>query len=405
MGWSSFVAARYMHSRRRNGFLSFITAIAVTGVALGVATLIITLAVLEGFEREITDKVIGFTSHVQVSGFQNQPLRDAARTTALLRDSLPEVRAVSPFAAREGLIRAGESIDGILLKGVDPEEDIAGVRRYLREGSFDLGRGKGEPARLVLGGKLARRLALGVGDKATVFSIGEGVARGEMPAMQFRVTGIYESGMAEYDDIYAFTALRDAQALFELGDAVSGYDVMLASTDSLEQAADRIGALLQYPHFARSMRQTYRNVFSWIELQKKPVPIILGGVTIVATVNIIGTLLMMVLDKTRAIGILRSMGATRGGIARIFLRQGLTIALVGTFLGNVAGFAACFAQEQWQFFALPSDIYFMSSVPILMLPWHFALVSAVSVALCLLCALIPARLASRLSPLAAVRMG
>jgi lipoprotein-releasing system permease protein len=405
MGWPSFVASRSMQSRRRGGFLSFITTIAVAGVALGVATLIITLAVLEGFEREITDKVIGFTSHVQVLGFQNQPLREAPRTVRFLRDSVREVSDVTAVASREGLIRAGETVDGVLVRGVDPMGDLGPIRRYLVAGEFDLARDPGDPPPLVIGGKLARRLAIGPGDRVTVFSIGEGVGRGEMPAMQFRVAGVYESGMAEYDDITTFTALSDAQALFGLGDAVTGYEIMLTDTDSLEEVADRIGTLLQYPHYARSMRQSYRNVFSWIELQKKPVPIILGGVTIVATVNIIGTLLMMVLEKVREIGVLRAMGATRGGIARIFLRKGLTIALAGTFLGNVVGFAACAAQEHWRFFALPSDIYFMSTVPILMLPWHFALVSAVSVALCLLCALLPARLASRLSPVDALRMG
>jgi lipoprotein-releasing system permease protein len=173
--------------------------------------------------------------------------------------------------------------------------------------------------------------------------------------------------------------------------------------DSAASVADRVQDLLGYPHYGRTVFQTYRNLFSWIELQKKPIPIILGLIIIVATVNIIGTLLMMVLDKTREIGVLRSLGATRWGIMRIFLRQGLTIALVGTFLGNALAFALCYAQMQFRFFALPSDIYFMTSVPILLRPEYFLLVSGATLLLCLASSMLPARLASRLHPVTAIR--
>jgi lipoprotein-releasing system permease protein len=151
------------------------------------------------------------------------------------------------------------------------------------------------------------------------------------------------------------------------------------------------------------MFDTYRNLFSWIELQKRPIPIILGLVIIVATVNIIGTLLMLVLDKTKDIGILMSMGATRWGITKIFLRQGAIIAVIGTLLGDALGLGLCLAQLEFKFFSLPSDIYFMTSVPILLQPENFLLVSLVSVALCLVCSLLPARLASRLNPVTAIR--
>ena len=161
--------------------------------------------------------------------------------------------------------------------------------------------------------------------------------------------------------------------------------------------------MLGYPHFARTVFESYRNLFSWIELQKKPIPIILGLIIIVATVNIIGTLLMMVLDKTREVGVLAAMGATRWGITLIFLRQGLFIALLGTALGDLLAFSALFAQQELHIFSLPSDIYFMTSVPVLLRWEDFALVSVITVALCLLSALVPARLAARLDPVSAIR--
>jgi lipoprotein-releasing system permease protein len=221
--------------------------------------------------------------------------------------------------------------------------------------------------------------------------------------MQFRVVGIYESGMSEYDEAYAFTDLDDARKLFQLGDAVSGYDVMLTAIDSAESASDRAQELLGYPHYGRTVFQSYRNLFSWIELQKKPIPIILGLIIIVATVNVIGTVLMMVLDKTREVGILRAMGATRWGITRIFVRQGLVIGVTGTVIGNVIALGLCLAQLEFKFFSLPSDIYFMTSVPILLKPIDFLMVDAVALGMCLLCSLLPARLAARLNPVTAIR--
>lgn len=403
MAYPSFIARRYLRSRRNAGFFSFIAAIAILGVALGSAALIIALTVLGGFEREITEKVVGFTSHVQVLAFQNQPLHHSDRSMAMMRDSLPVIRSVSPFVFREALIRSREGVDGVLLKGIDPVGDNSTTRRYIVAGSYDLERERGGSPKLVVGRKLAVKLGLGVGDRATIFGIAGFPDDGRARVMQFIVSGIYESGMSEYDDVYAFTDLSDAQSLFQMGDAVSGYDLLLSSVDSAASVADRVQDLLGYPHYGRTVFQTYRNLFSWIELQKKPIPIILGLIIIVATVNIIGTLLMMVLDKTREIGVLRSLGATKWGIMRIFLRQGLTIALLGTFLGNALAFALCYAQMQFRFFALPSDIYFMTSVPIFLRPGQFLLVSAVTIALCLLSSLVPARLAARLTPVTAIR--
>jgi lipoprotein-releasing system permease protein len=191
--------------------------------------------------------------------------------------------------------------------------------------------------------------------------------------------------------------------LFQYGDAVSGYDIRLTDVDSAEAVALGVQEELGYPHYARTVFDTYRNLFSWIELQKKPIPIILGLIIVVATVNIVGTLLMMVLDKTREIGILASMGATRRGISAIFLRQGMTIAFAGTAAGNVLAFVLCSLQQELKILSLPSDIYFMTSVPILLRPEYFLLVSGVSLALCLLTSLIPARLAARLNPVTAIR--
>jgi len=244
MSYSTFIAKRYLHSGRNQGFFSFITAISIMGVMLGTATLIIALSVLGGFEREITEKVIGFTSHVQVLGFQNQPLKNYEESIGSIRRSIPVVTAVSPFVAREALIRARDEVDGILLKGIDPDNDVSTTRRYMVTGLYDFHREQGALPRLVVGKKLAAKLAIDVNDKVTIFGIGRYSERGQARVMQFTISGIYESGMAEYDDIYAFTDLADAQTLFQVPDAVTGYDLMLASVDSAESVSDQVQELL-----------------------------------------------------------------------------------------------------------------------------------------------------------------
>lgn len=403
MSYASFIASRYLRAGRGKGFFTFISAISIIGVALGTAALIIALSVLGGFEKEITEKVIGFSSHVQVSGFQNQPLQDYLSTIPVIEQASPVIKAVQPYVAREALIRSSESVDGILLKGIDPGRDISGVGKYIVDGAYFITREPGALPSIVIGRKLASKLALRIGDKAVVFGTGNTPDLGPMRATQFRVTGIYESGMAEYDDVFAFTSLQDAQQLFQFGKGVSGYEVLVTDLDSVSVIADRLQDQLGYPHYARTVYQNYRNLFSWIELQKKPIPIVLGLIIIVATVNIIGTLLMMVLTKAREIGVLKSLGATRKGIVGIFLRQGVTIGIIGTLIGNLLAFILCFGEMKLRFLSLPSDIYFMSVVPILLRLEVFLIVSAISIVLCALCALIPAWLASRIDPIRTLR--
>lgn len=403
MSFTSLVARRFFRSRQDDRFVSLISLISILGIMLGTAALIITLSVLGGFEREITGKVIGFTSHIQIQGYQNLPLEDPKGSLRILMEQVPEITAVAPFIAREGIIRSKEGVDGILLKGIPPDGQVQKTRRYLVEGSHRLGRDPDETPRLLIGRKLARRLALGIGDKTALFILAAPDGSWQPMVRQFRVTGIYESGMSEYDDIMAFTALEDAQAFLRLGETVTGYDVMIRDLDSAGAVAGRIEEELGYPHYARTVFESYRNYFSWIQLQTELDPIIVGLIIPVAAVNIIGTLLMMVLGKTREVGVLLALGSSRGAITRIFLRQGLLIAFLGTMMGNVLAFVLLFIQKEFSLLSLPSDVYFMSSVPVLFRWEYFVIVSGVSVLLSLICSVLPARLAARIEPVSAIR--
>jgi lipoprotein-releasing system permease protein len=406
LSFPAFIALRYFQTHRRNRFLSFITAIAVLGVALGTAALVITLSILDGFENDIRSKVVSFTSHIEIQGFQSQPLPDYRSTSARIRIEYPGIDRLVPYAAREGMIRSSGGVDGVFLKGIDLSAagTVAGQR--LVAGRFLQLSDTGAHS-IVLGRKLGDRLNIGPGSHVAVFALPrEAVPMAVQPrAMQFIVAGLYESGMAEFDDVYAYTDLASAQQLFQIVPNVSGYDITLRNIADADSIAGKLQNELGYPHYVRTVFQLYRNLFSWVELQKKLSPILLSLIIIVATVNIIGTLLMFVLEKIHAIAVLTSLGAGPGQIRKIFTLQGLLIGFVGVVAGDILGFILCWIQKTWHLISIPSDVYYMDTVPILLRWENFGIVTVVALALCLLTTIIPARAASKITPISAFRFG
>ncbi|MCX6137131.1 MAG: ABC transporter permease [Ignavibacteriales bacterium] len=407
MHYTISIARRYLRFRKdpsKKNSLSFLTLIAIAGVMLGVAALIIALTILGGFEKEIKEKVAGFTTHIQVTSFQNRYFPEYENAAVRMRASVPAISGVSPFVAKEGMAKCGANTEGVFVKGINSQKDVSSVRRYLTEGVFDLRYDGTSIPGCVAGKKLLSKLHAGCGDTIIVFGLVGSYAEMRQPAIRpFVVCGVYESGMAEYDDVYLFIDIRAAQELYALGPVATGFDVMLHRITDAPEAAEDIMHSMGYPYYARTLYQMYRNLFTWIELQKEPTPIILGLIIIVATVNIIGTLLMLVMEKTKQIGILKSMGASTGAIRRIFLFQGLFIGVIGTVLGNFFALGVCWAQLHFQIMSLPSTIYFMSTVPILLRWENFAVVSAIAVGLCVLASYLPSALAARLDPVRCIR--
>jgi len=409
MSFTMLVARRFLQFRRSantQSFISFVTLISIIGVALGVASLIIALTILGGFEKELKEKVVGFTTHIQITTYTNQPVRYYQNVEKKLRDEVPEIRSVSAYIAKEGMVNFGDATEGIIVKGIESSDSAAGIGKYLTAGALDLSMIDEGLYGCVIGRKLLTTLGASLHDTLLVFGLQGHIQTSIAPSvMAFVVNGIYESGMSEYDDIYFFVGIPAAQQLVNYENAVTGFEVMVRDVDQVQPAADRIIEVLGYPFTARTLYQLYRNLFTWIELQKEPIPIILGLIIAVAAVNIIGTLLMLVLEKRKQIGILRSLGASASSIRSIFVMNGVIIAFVGTLLGNAAGFLVCWIQQQYQIISLPSTIYFMKTVPIHFRAEHFLIVSSVSIVLCILASYIPARLASRMDPIKAIRLG
>ncbi len=407
MPFPIFISGKYIFSKKDSGFITFISAISITGIALGVATLIIALSILGGFERTITDKVIAFDSHIQVSSYTGI-LPPYSSTLPVLKEKLsPYAVSIYPFASKLAIIGSKYVKEGVNVKGIRPSDAWEGIRKDLVQGEFKLTGSSGLPS-MVIGKKLAEKLLIKVGDEVTVFAL----SKDEIPSPQnmpnvekFKITGIFESGMAAYDDINAYVSLKEAQNLCSLGSHVTGYDIKLNNISKIDSLTSYLNDYLGYPFAVRSIYQLHRNIFTCIDLQKKPIPIILGLIIIVAVFNIIGTLLMIVLEKTGSIGILKSMGATGKQIISVFIYEGIYLALSGILIGNLLAFALTFLQYKYRIISIPSSVYFMSTVPIHLSAATFVLVSAVTFILCIVAAFVPSYIASRIQPVTTLRFG
>ncbi len=403
MSFEFLMLSRFVKARKSRNFVSFITYISVTGVALGSAALIIALSILGGFEKTITEKLIGFASHVRVQGFQGQLFDSYKSDMQKFKHEIPEVISVTPFVGKEALIRSRNKIDGVFVNGIHEETDFTETRKQIIEGKYSLS-SVGALDEIVIGKKLANKLDVKVGDKIIIQGLSGLPSPFNMPKVyQFRISGIFETGMSEYDDLNVYISLKAAQNLFGFGNSVSGYSLKISDPVKAQEIGATVMRVMGYPYYARTVFQIYRNFFNWIELQKKPIPLVLGLIIAVATFNIIGTLLMVVMEKTKEIGVLKAMGATSKSIRKIFVMEGLFIGIAGTFLGNIIAFGLCYVQQEFKILSLPSGIYYMDSVPIHMQWDQFFIVSAISLLLCFFSTLIPAYVASKLNPINSIR--
>ena len=326
-GFERFIALRYLRGAqgRSEGrrFLRFVTYIAVGGVALGVSALILALSIVRGFSQEIEAKIIGFGAHVQVESFRDAPLNDAD----VLREHLssqPSVEHVSPVVQEFILLRRSRrQVDGVSIWGTDVLPDY--LKKSLVDGDGDISADEFGHYGLVVGSALTRTLGLKVGDRVHAFSVrgraGFGQNLSSPPRVkQFRVTGIYETSLSNFDELYVFTSVDPARNLLSYtADQVTRFDLSVTPGSDPRRVAESIDADLEFPVMARSIYDVYRSLFAWVRLQESIIPIVIGIIVLVAAFNIIGTLLMVILEKTREVGILSSMGASQNTLKKLFL--------------------------------------------------------------------------------------
>lgn len=406
-----FVGLRYTRAKRRNHFISFISLTSMLGIALGVTALITVLSVMNGFENELRQRILGMTSHATISGY-SAPL-DNWRELSAISDRHPRVIGSAPYIQKEGMLIAGQQVNGSLIRGVLPGEEpkVSEVAKKLIAG--ELGGLVAGGFNIILGVDLARILGVMVGDKVTLVTPTANVTpAGVMPRLKrFTVSGIFEVGMYEYDSALALIHLDDARKLFRMHDGVTGVRLKLDDLFKAPQVSRELAESIPGVYLVRDWTKHHANFFRAIKTEKTVMFVILLLIVAVAAFNIVSTLVMVVTDKTTDIAILRTLGATPRTVMGIFMVQGTVIGFIGTAMGLLGGVTLALNVETIvpalenllgaQF--MPADVYYISDLPS-ELHWDDVIkITVVSFGISILATLYPAWRASRTQPAESLR--
>jgi lipoprotein-releasing system permease protein len=405
MRFELFMARRYLRGRGRR-VISGITAIAMGGVFVGVAAILIVLSVENGFHQELKDRILGATPHVVVAQYSYAPIPYPAGGGDSLQQEIarvPGVVSVAPFIYAKTLVRTENGVEGVVIRGVDPEHEgeITGISGTIVHGQFAF-----DSSGVVIGVELARMLGLSVGDRLNLASPfgGTATAFGFLPRTKyFRVNGIFDSGMYEYNSSFIYLSLAGIQQFLGMENMVTGFEVRVRDVYAAGRIGRRITRQLGYPYRATDWIMQNRNLFTALRLEKVVTFIVLVLIVLVAAFNIIGMLMMMVMRKTREIGILKAMGAKSSTVTRIFVLAGGFIGIIGTTAGAGFGLVACWLLNKYRFVSLPGDVYFIKNLPVQVLAQDFLLVCIAAIVITFAATVYPALKAARLVPLEAIR--
>ena len=411
MSFEYFIGGRYLRAKHKQAFLSLITMLSIAGVTVGVMALIVVIAVMAGFEADLKHRILGVESHVVLMR-HGSPFSDYRGIFEQVINT-DGVEAATPFIYSQCMLRSTSGVSGAVMRGIDP--DSAGrvikildslVLLNLKQMHQKENSTVSEPG-IILGSELARNLGVGTGDAVYMISFRGMISPiGHLPAMKrFKVAGLFESGMYEYDKSLAYIHLNEAQKILRMGDSVTGIEVRVNDIYDAGNIAETIVADLGFPYWAKDWMRMNRNLFSALKLEKTVMFIILALIVLVAAFNIASTLIMMVMGKTRDIAILKAMGATDSSIRKIFIFKGMIIGSVGTTLGVCMGFILCKLLEKYKFIDLPGDVYYISTLPVRLESLDVFLIAAASMMICFIATLYPAHQASRLNPVEAIRYG
>jgi lipoprotein-releasing system permease protein len=403
MGYETFIARRYLTARRKQAFISVITFISVLGITIGVAALIIALALITGFQGDVQDKILGATSHLMVQDLSGGGLADYEALANRIR-GLPGVRSVSPVALEWVLIQSAAKKEAVMLKGMDLDRERGSAPWLQALESGELPRLAGRDG-ILLGRDLAISLGAGPGDVVTVVTSSFVLSpMGPMPKRKnFVISGTFATGLYEFDSRTALARLNSVQKFFALPDTVSYLQVMIEEAFAAERFKEALRSTLPPFVYVTTWMELNKSLFSALKLEKNIIFLTITLIVVVAALNIIATLILMVMEKTRDIGVLIAMGATPREIRRIFFLQGAMIGLVGTALGTGLGLLWCQAANAFKLIRVPVDIYQISHVPFHITPVDLGLIIGISLAVSFVSTLFPSRRASKVDPVVALK--
>ena len=415
MSYELFIGLRYLRAKRKQTFISIITFISVGGVAIGVMTLIVVIGVMTGFKEDLRSKILGYYSHVVVL---KRGEMDNYRETVKKIEGLDGVISATPFIYSQAMITSRSGSSGVILRGIDPDTvgNVINIESNMKEGSLmHIKESPNEYEKtqkhtskypgIVIGKELSRNLGIFYNDSVNVISpMGILTPMGMVPRIKkFRVVGIFESGMYDIDASFLYISLKSAQKFLNMPDIVTGIEVKINDIYKAKQVGRGILQILGHPYWTRDWMDMNKNLFAALKLEKVTMFIILILIILVAAFNIVSTLIMVVMEKNRDIAILKSMGATAKSIMKIFIIEGLTIGIIGTFLGVVGGYTLGFFLAKSNLIRLPSDVYYISTLPVKIESIDSILIVVSAIGISFLATLYPSWQASKLVPAEALR--
>lgn len=423
MSFELFISLRYLRAKRKQVFVSIITFISIAGIFLGVAALIIVLAVMNGFETDLRNKILGINSHIVLMKFSGA-MKDYPKIMSEIKD-VDGVVASTPFIYSQAMLKSGSRTSGVVLRGMSVDDAFKVINLgKIQEGDIHylsdthreipgLGKDASTLPGIVIGKELAKNMGLSLFEPLTIISpMGISTPMGTVPRMKkYIVVGIFDSGFYEYDSTLAYISLKDCQEFLNLGEEVTGLEIKVDDIYKANVIAKSIERKLGFPFWARHWMEMNKNLFAALKLEKRVMFIILSLIVLVAAFNIICTLIMIVMEKNKDIAILKTMGATSESIMKIFIYQGMTIGVIGTLLGCLGGLSVAFNLEKISVFIenlfgfkiLPGDVYYLSQLPSQVNYLDVLIIITGTMLICFLSTIYPSRKASKLDPAEALR--
>ena len=402
-----FVSLRYLKTKKRYGTVSLNTFISIAGVVIGVATSIITLSVMTGFQGYFRDKILSAIPHIVVMEYSGVGVKDEKALQGKI-ERVPHMVATTPFTINQSMLTSKDRVQGVVVRGIDPETEgkVTSLEKNTIEGSI---RELEAPGRklpgIVIGEDLARKFGAALGDTITMVNpIGEETAMGMVPKMRkFELVGIFDAGMYDYNTGFAYISLPEAQKFFDMPGRVSGIEVRVDEIYHADRIADEIRSVVGYPYYTRNWIEMNKNFFSALKLEKIGMSLILIVIIIVASFNIVGTLTMIVMEKNREIAILKSMGASSRSIMSIFMFAGLVIGSVGTAIGALIGYGAVAVITRSGVISLPKDVYQVSHLPLSITGLDILFICMTALGISFLATLYPSWQAAKQDPVEVLR--
>jgi lipoprotein-releasing system permease protein len=403
----AFIAKRIAFNQQHS-FSRFIIRLAITATVISVAAMILTLAFTNGFQYAISQKVFSFWGDIRVQRYEANKVSIAEEAPILKNDTVlqllrsdKDIKTIQAFGTKNAIVKGAESIEGVLLKGVEKDYDFTNLNSFLQSGRWIYFTDSGYSSEINLSAYTANQLKLKAGDKVLIYFIQSDGSRRVRP---MTVAGIFKTGIEDYDKLIAICDLSLIQHLNNWNkNEIGGYEIFVKNYKLTDSVNNFMLKELPAEWNSLTIRQVYPNIFDWLDLQDTTIAIVLIIMIIVATLNLITCLIILVLERTRMVGVLKAIGSSNVSIQKIFLYHGAIITLSGIIIGNIAGLLICWLQQRYGFITLPEDAYFISKAVVKIEWWHLILVNAGTFLICFLVLIIPTVIIRKIQPAKAIQ--